>query len=386
MIKFLDLHKINSQYAKELRKVASEVIDSGWYLLGERLSRFEANLATYIGVKNAIGVANGLDALRLIFKAYIELGIMNDGDEVIVPANTYIASILAITDNRLKPVLVEPDINTFNINISLVEHSITPRTKAIMIVHLYGQVCWNKELKIIAEKHNLKIIEDNAQAIGATYADTDNFKINAPKLSKTGSLGDAAGFSFYPGKNLGAIGDAGAITTNDDELARVVRALANYGSNKKYVNDYQGLNSRLDEIQAAFLDVKLKYLDIENQRRREIAKYYLDQITNPKIILPWSSKNFEESTLNFENTHVWHLFVIRTSRRDNLQHYLDENGIQTLIHYPIPPHKQLAFKQWNNIDLPITESIHKEVLSLPISPVMTDEDVTEVVKTINSWK
>ena len=379
MIKFLDLHKINSQYANELKTVASEVIDSGWYLLGERISRFEANLANYIGVKNAIGVANGLDALRLIFKAYLELGVMKEGDEVIVPANTYIASILAITDNRLKPVLVEPNVNTYNINISLVEHSITPRTKAIMIVHLYGQVCWSKELNIIAKKHNLKIIEDNAQAIGAAYTDPEYFNMNIPKVSKTGSLGHAAGFSFYPGKNLGAIGDSGAITTNDDDLARVVRALANYGSNKKYVNDYQGLNSRLDEIQAAFLDIKLKYLDIENQRRREIAKYYIGQITNPKIILPWTNKNFELS-------HVWHLFVIRTAVRDHLQHYLNENGIQTLIHYPIPPHKQLAYKKWNNLNYPITETIHKEVLSLPISPVMTDEEVSKVVEIINSWK
>jgi len=384
IIKFLDLNKINNQHANELKTVASEVIDSGWYLLGERVSRFEASLAAYIGVKNAIGVANGLDALRLIFKAYIELGVMSEGDEVIVPANTYIASILAITDNGLKPVLVEPDVNTYNINFSLIERSITPRTKAIMIVHLYGQVCWSKELNKIAEKYNLKIIEDNAQAIGAAYS--DHFNMNTTKLSKTGSLGHAAGFSFYPGKNLGAIGDSGAITTNNDELARVVRALANYGSNKKYVNDYQGLNSRLDEIQAAFLDIKIKYLDIENQRRREIAKYYVCQITNPKIILPWTSRNFEPSTFNFELSHVWHLFVIRTSLRDDLQHYLSENGIQTLIHYPIPPHKQLAFKEWNTLNLPITEIIHKEVLSLPISPVMTDEEVTKVVEIINSWK
>jgi dTDP-4-amino-4,6-dideoxygalactose transaminase len=309
---------------------------------------------------------------------------MSEGDEVIVPANTYIASILAITDNGLKPVLVEPDVNTYNINFSLIEPNITPRTKAIMIVHLYGQVCWSIDLNNIAEKYNLKIIEDNAQAIGAAYS--DHFNMNTTKLSKTGSLGHAAGFSFYPGKNLGAIGDSGAITTNNDELARVVRALANYGSNKKYVNDYQGLNSRLDEIQAAFLDIKIKYLDIENQRRREIAKYYVCQITNPKIILPWKSRNFELSTFNFELSHVWHLFVIRTSLLDDLQHYLSEKGIQTLIHYPIPPHKQLAFKEWNTLNLPITEIIHKEVLSLPISPVMTDEEVTKVVEIINSWK
>ena len=312
MIKFLDLQKINAQYAEELKQAAAEVIDSGWYLLGERVKQFEQNLANYIGVKHAIGVANGLDALRLILKAYMEMGLMLEGDEVIVPANTYIASILAITDNRLKPVLVEPDISTYNLDISLIENSITPRTRAIMVVHLYGQVCWSEELVRIAKKHNLKIIEDNAQAIGAGYTkevtqcyteesqsntkknitlcdtepDTEPDTVKHCETKKTGSLGDAAGHSFYPGKNLGCLGDGGAVTTNDDELAVVVRALANYGSSKKYVNDYQGLNSRLDEIQAAILDVKLKYLDAENQRRREIAQYYCQNITHPDIILP----------------------------------------------------------------------------------------------------
>ncbi|MDO9580197.1 MAG: DegT/DnrJ/EryC1/StrS family aminotransferase [Bacteroidales bacterium] len=381
MIKFLDLQKINAQYAKELKIAADEVIDTGWYLLGERVKHFEMNLANYIGAKHAIGVANGLDALRLILKAYIELGVMKEGDEIIVPANTYIASILAITDNRLKPVLVEPNVNTYNINISLVEKSITPRTKAIMIVHLYGQVCWSKELKIIAERHNLKIIEDNAQAIGATYTDPYHFNTKTPKESKTGSLGHVASFSFYPGKNLGALGDSGAVTTNDDELARVIRALANYGSNKKYVNDYQGLNSRLDEIQAAFLDIKLKYLDAENQQRHKIAEFYCHNINHPNIILPIAN-----SQPLITNSHVWHLFVIRTTHRDDLQHYLTKNGIQTLIHYPIPPHKQLAYKEWNYLNLPITETIHKEVLSLPMSPVLTEEEVIMVVDVINNWK
>lgn len=373
MIKFLDLQKINAQYAEELKQSAAEVIDSGWYLLGERVKRFETNLANYIGVKHAIGVANGLDALRLILKAYIELGVMKEGDEIIVPANTYIATILAITDNRLKPVLVEPDINTYNLDLNLIEAHITERTRAIMVVHLYGQVCWGTKLEELAQKYNLKIIEDNAQAIGAEWNEI-----------KTGALGDASGFSFYPGKNLGALGDAGAVTTNDDELAEVVRALGNYGSKQKYVNEYQGLNSRLDEIQAAFLNVKLKYLDAENQRRREIAQYYLDNINNSEIILPYPVLNNKQQTRN-NLSHVWHLFVIRTQYRDKLQTYLIQNGVQTLIHYPIPPHKQLAYKVWNSLRFPVTERIHYEVLSLPISQVMSDDETNFINNTINSF-
>ena len=381
MIKFLDLQKINAQYTAELKQVAAEVIDSGWYLLGERVKQFETNLANYIGVKHAIGVANGLDALRLILKAYIEMGIMQEGDEVIVPANTYIATILAITDNRLKPVLVEPDINSYNLDISLVEQHITLRTRAIMVVHLYGQVCWSEELEVIAKKHKLKIIEDNAQAIGVIYS-IGNLKSEIINR-KTGSLGDAAGFSFYPGKNLGALGDSGAVTTNDDHLAEIVRAIANYGSKVKYQNEYQGLNSRLDEIQAAFLDVKLKYLDAENQRRREIAEYYCKNITNPVVLLPVFT-NPQSAICNLKS-HVWHLFVIRTPHRDQLQKYLTENGIQTLIHYPIPPHKQLAYKEWNDLSFPITEKIHEEVLSLPISPIMSEEEVVKIVEVINHY-
>ncbi len=370
MIKFLDIQKINAQYSEELKQVATEVIDSGWYLLGERVKQFEQNLCNYIGTSNAIGVGNGLDALRLILRGYIELGIMQEGDEIIVPANTYIATILAITDNRLKPVLVEPDIDTYNLDISLIEQHITKRTKAILIVHLYGQVCWSKELEDIAKKYNLKIIEDNAQAIGAEWNGI-----------KTGNLGNAAGFSFYPGKNLGALGDAGAVTTKDKELAEVIRALGNYGSKEKYKNDYQGLNSRMDEIQAAFLTVKLKYIDKENQRRREIAQYYIDNIKNSKIILPkLSTFNFQLST----NSHVWHLFVIRTKNRDNLQKYLNDAGIQTLIHYPISPHKQKAYKEWNNKKYSITEKIHNEVLSLPISAVIKDSEIENVVRVINN--
>lgn len=377
MITFLNLKKINAQYTNELKQVASEVIDSGWYLLGERVKAFEQKLSGFIGVKHVVACANGLDALRLIMRAYIEMGIMHEGDEVIVPANTYIASILAITDNRLKPVLVEPDINTYNLDISLIEQHITERTKAIMVVHLYGQTCWSQELETIAKKHNLKIIEDNAQAIGALYLDEIS-----NELKRTGSLGNAAGNSFYPGKNLGALGDAGAVTTNDDKLAEIVRALGNYGSKQKYINEYQGYNSRMDEIQAAFLTVKLKYLDEENQKRREIAKYYWEHIKNDKIILPLDSNNI--NILKYLG-HVWHLFVVRTKERDKLQKYLAEKGIQTLIHYPIPPHKQSAYQEWNKLKFPITEQIHNEVLSLPISPVLTDDEINFVVKTINQF-
>jgi dTDP-4-amino-4,6-dideoxygalactose transaminase len=383
MIKFLDLQKINAQYAVELKQAAAEVIDSGWYLLGERVKRFETNLANYIGVKHAIGVANGLDALRLILKAYIEMGVMEEGDEVIVPANTYIASILAITDNRLKPVLVEPDINTYNLDISLIEKYITPRTKAIMVVHLYGQVCWSEELEAIAKKYNLKIIEDNAQAIGAIYTPNPKHQ-TTNKEQRTGSLGDAAGFSFYPGKNLGALGDSGAVTTNDDELAEAVRAIANYGSKIKYQNEYQGLNSRLDEMQAAFLDIKLKYLDAENQRRREIAQYYCEYIANPATSLPVFA-NPQSEICNLKS-HVWHLFVIRTPHRNELQKYLSENGIQTLIHYPIPPHKQLAYKAWNKTSFPLTEKIHNEVLSIPMSCVITAKELKKIVTDVNAFK
>ena len=373
MIKFLDLQKINAQYADEIKEATNRVIDSGWYLLGNEVKTFETNYAKYIGTKHCISVANGLDALRLILKAYIEMGLMSPGDEVIVPANTYIASMLAISDNRLKPILVEPNIDTYQMDDSLIEQAITPRTKAIMIVHLYGQNAYSEKIGELCKKYNLKLMEDNAQAHGCIYSrNIDGQLIN----KKTGSLGDAAGHSFYPGKNLGCLGDGGAVTTDDDELARVVRALANYGSGEKYVFDYQGLNSRLDEIQAALLDVKLRYLDADNDKRREIAKYYIDNITHPDIILPKVSD---------WDAHVMHLFVIRSSRRDELQQYLADNGVQILIHYPIPPHKQDAYKDWNNSSFPITEKIHKEVLSLPLSPVMSQEELEKVVATVNSF-
>jgi len=377
MIKFLDLQKINSQYADELKTIVSEVIDSGWYLFGEKVKTFENNLAQFIGVKHAITCGNGLDALRLILRAYVELGILKEGDEVIVPANTYIATILAITDNKLNPILIEPDIHTYNLDFSLIEQHITDKTKAIMVVHLYGQVCWSDQLERIAKKYNLKIIEDNAQAIGALYFDPFS-----KEFRRTGSLGDAAGNSFYPGKNLGALGDAGAVTTNDDELAEIIRALSNYGSKQKYINEYKGLNSRMDEIQAAFLTVKLKYLEKENQKRREIAQYYCENINNNKIILPIDYKKIK---ITEYLGHIWHLFVIRTKERDKLQKFLRNNGIETLIHYPIPPHKQFAYREWNNYSFPITEEIHTQCLSLPISPVMTDDEINIIVKTINQF-
>ena len=374
MIKFLDLQKINAQYAEDIKVATARVIDSGWYLLGNEVNQFETHLADYLDIRNVIGVANGLDALRLILKAYIEMGLMNEGDEIIVPANTYIASILAITDNRLKPVLVEPDLETYNLNISLIEKHITSRTKAILVVHLYGRVCWSEELELLSEKYDLKIIEDNAQAIGAVYTTKKGIS------KKTGSLGDASGFSFYPGKNLGALGDAGAVATNDSILSETVRALGNYGSKQKYKHDFQGLNSRMDEIQAAVLDVKLHYIDNENQRRRDIAQYYCDNIKNDKITLPLNIEN-----CSLKTDHVWHLFVIRCQQRDQLQKYLTDNGVQTLIHYPVPPHKQGAYRNMNDLSFPITELIHNEVLSLPISPVISIDDVKNVVDLINQF-
>lgn len=366
MIKFLDLQKINAQYSLELKSAAEKIIDSGWYLLGNEVKAFEGNLESFQEGGNAIAVANGLDALRLIFKGYIELGIMKEGDEVIVPANTYIASILAITDNNLVPILVEPDLNTYNLDLSIIERSISFKTKAIMIVHLYGKACWSKDLELLSKKHSLLVVEDNAQAIGARWNGI-----------RTGNLGDAAGFSFYPGKNLGALGDSGAVTTKNPELAKMIRTLANYGSAQKYVNEYQGLNSRLDEIQAAFLNVKLKYVDLEIDRRREIANYYLENITNTNIVLPFE---------NGIDEHVWHLFVIRTKNREKLQDYLLNNGVQTLIHYPIPPHKQECYSNLSHLSLPVTDLIHEEVLSLPISQVMDMNEVQLIVDLINSWK
>jgi dTDP-4-amino-4,6-dideoxygalactose transaminase len=386
MIKFLDIQKITDSYQPEISQAIDRVVKKGWFLLGEEVRAFESEYAEFIGSKHCICVANGLDALRIILRAYIELGVMKEGDEVIVPANTYIATILSISENHLKPVLIEPDINTYNLDISKIEKHITPRTRAIMIVHLYGRTCWSANLNEIAGRYNLKIIEDNAQAAGAMIENNDsglNAKsINGSKSRRTGSLGDAAGHSFYPGKNLAALGDGGAVTTDNDELASIVRAIANYGSSKKYVNDYKGLNSRLDEIQAAVLRVKLPRLDFDNQRRRQIAQYYFNSIKSLEIVLPSVSDIKNDPC---EKEHVWHLFVIRTLFRDKLQKYLADNDIQTLIHYPLPPHKQKAYKELIHFSLPICEKIHNEVLSLPISQVMTEDEVGEVAKRINKF-
>lgn len=362
MIKFLDLYKINERLRKEINGKITQVLDSGWYLLGEETENFEQNFAKYCGVKHCIGVANGLESLNLIIRGYG----FAQGDEIIVPANTYIASILAISENGCTPILVEPDINTYNINPDLIEKKITSKTKAIMVVHLYGQAVQMQKIWALAQKYNLKIIEDSAQAHGAKYQN-----------KRVGSLGDASGFSFYPGKNLGCVGDGGCVTTNDDELAQKIKALRNYGSHKKYHNVFIGMNSRLDEIQAGILDIKLKFLDEDNQKRKEIAKYYRKNIKNSSIILP---------NVYAEDAHVWHLFVVRTKQRDNFQKYLLDNEIQTIIHYPIPPHKQECYKLWNNLSYPITEEIHKSVLSLPISPVMSDDEVKKVVEIINEYK
>ena len=363
MISFLDLKAVNEQYITEIEKVLHKVIKSGWYILGTEVDLFEKEFAEYCGTDHCIGVANGLDALTIILKAY---GI-GEGDEVIVPSNTYIASVLSVSANGADPILVEPDIASYNLDPKKIEEKITSRTKAILAVHLYGQSADMNAINQIAEKYNLKVIEDAAQAHGATYTG-----------KRTGNLGNAAGFSFYPGKNLGALGDAGAITTNDGQLAEKIRALRNYGSHVKYENLYKGVNSRLDEIQAAILRIKLKELDRENERRREIATYYLNHINNSKIILP--------KIVNRDlSSHVWHLFVVRTKEREKLQSYLKEKGIQTLIHYPVPPHKQQAYKEWSNLSYPISEQIHNEELSLPISPVQSIETTRKIVEVINSF-
>lgn len=364
-VDFLDLKNINLKYEGELVEAFTRVLHSGWYIMGKELSDFESKFAQYCGVKYCVGVANGLDALILVIRAWKEMGKLKDGDEIIVPANTYIASVLAITENNLKPVFVEPDINTYNLDPLKIEKAITNKTKAILPVHLYGQICNMPAIKNIAEKYNLLILEDSAQSHGATISGV-----------KSGAWGDASGFSFYPGKNLGAIGDAGAITTNDPELDKMLRAIRNYGSHKKYHNITCGVNSRLDELQAAFLKVKLLNLDADTHIRREIAKKYLNEIKNKKITLPH---------IGSEDMHVWHLFVIRCETRDDLQNFLTERGIQTLIHYPIPPHKQDAYKQFSHLKLPLTEKIHEEVLSIPISPVMTSEQVEYVIQALNNY-
>lgn len=365
MIPFLDLKSINAQYRDELIEACTRVIDSGWYITGNEVTKFEENFAEYCGTKHAIGVANGLEALILTLRAWKEMGKLHAGDEVIVPSNTYIASILAISANDLIPVLVEPDLNTYNLCPIETKAAITDKTRAILPVHLYGQLADMPALMDIAKQNNLLVLEDSAQSHGASIDGR-----------KAGNWGDAGAFSFYPGKNLGALGDAGAVTTNDDELANTLRALRNYGSHKKYENLFQGVNSRLDEIQAAMLNVKLPYLDNETEHRRKVANAYLEGINNNNIVLPNLARE----------SHVWHVFVIRCKQRDELQRYLAEQGIQTLIHYPIPPHKQQAYKDWNNQSYPVSEQIHKEVLSLPMGPTLSMQDVDKIISAVNKFK
>ncbi len=365
MIPFLDLRKLNHPHQRQLRSAIADVLDSGQLILGPQVERFERAFARYCGVKTAIGVGNCLDALTLILRAYRELGFLCDGDEVIVPANTYIASILAITENRLKPVLVEPDIRTYNLDANCVKRAITKRTRAMLVVHLYGRVGYSAKLQRIAREHNLKIIEDCAQSHGAFY-----------RKKRVGGLGDAAGFSFYPSKPLGALGDAGAVTTNDLALADVIRALRNYGSRQKYVNQYRGVNSRLDELQAAVLSVKLEHLDEENNRRRAIARCYRKGIQNRKLLLP---------EVDDEASHVWHLFPVRTESRDAFQQFLRRRGIETLIHYPIPPHQQRAYAAWNRKRYPITEEIHRTVVSLPLHAALAKREVARIITACNEY-
>ncbi len=366
MIPFLDLKKINEPYETAFQEKLKSVLDNGWYILGKEVETFEKAFAEYCQSKFCIGVGNGFDALVLIFKGYIELGKLKKGDEVIVPANTYIASILAILQADLVPVLVEPRLEIYNINPELIPEKITPKTKAILAVHLYGQLAEMNKINELAEKHSLIVVEDAAQSHGVEK----NLK------SKIYNLKSAIAYSFYPGKNLGCLGDGGAITTNDEALAKVLFSLRNYGSEKKYHNEFVGVNSRLDELQAGFLNLKLPNLDSDNEKRRAIAERYLKEIKNHKIVLPF---------WDFSNNHVFHLFVIRTENREKLQEYLTQNNIQTVIHYPIPPHKQKAFSQWNNLSFPITEKIHKEVLSLPISPVLTESEVDYIIEILNQY-
>ncbi len=367
MIPFLDLKALNKPYEEAYKRACNDVIASGWYIMGYELERFEAEYAKFCGVKQCIGVANGLDALRIVLEAWKELGRLSVGDEVIVSAHTYIASILAITQAGLKPILVEPDVKNFNLSPANFERAITDRTKVVIPVHLYGQLCDMGAINAVAQKHNILVLEDAAQSHGARS-----------QGMRAGAYGDAAGFSFYPGKNLGALGDAGAITTNDDEVARIACAIRNYGSEEKYVNDYHGLNSRLDEIQASVLSVKLKGLDKDNQRRREVAQQYLDGIKNKYITLP----NWDGS-----DNHVFHLFVVQTEYREALQTFLKDSGIHTLIHYPIPPHHQKVYKEeMKGCSFPVTEKLHREVLSLPISPVTEDTDIKTVIDVCNNFK
>lgn len=377
-IPYLSLRKVTAEHLTEIQSAVKTVVDSGWYLKGEATARFEHDYAQYIGTRHCIGCGNGLDALTLIFRAYKEMSFLNDGDEVIVPANAYIASILSITENNLRPILVEPRLEDLEIDPSLLEQCITPNTRAILLVHMYGRCSWTPAIADCCQRHQLIVVEDNAQAAGSIAPDGQSTR-------RTGSLGDAAAHSFYPGKNLGALGDAGAVTTDNDELADVVRALGNYGSSRKYVLPYKGRNSRMDEIQAAVLDVKLRYLDAENQRRREIADFYFHHLSNPDIVaLPgkeaWAKAGGNDLTTNY------HIFPLLCRHRDAMQQWLRSQGVGTMIHYPIPPHRQDCYREWRDLQLPITEAIHAEELSIPCNQTMTDDEVTRVVEAINSFQ
>lgn len=367
MVKFLDLQQVTALHGGEIRDAVRRVVDSGWYLLGREVAGFEADYASYVGTKHCVGVANGLDALTLIYRAYIELGLMRPADEVIVPANTYIASILALTENGLVPVLVEPRLDTLQMDDRLIEQALTPRTRSVLIVHLYGRCAYTDRMGDICRQHGLLLVEDNAQAHGCRYADG----------RRTGTLSHAAGHSFYPGKNLGALGDGGAVTTDDGQLAECVRSLANYGSSRKYVFPYRGRNSRLDELQAAVLRAKLRYLDADNARRRAVATHYCAHISNPQVRLPLQPDG---------ERNVFHIFPVLCSRRDELQQHLAAQGIETLIHYPIPPHRQACYAEWNHLSLPLTEQIHREELSLPMSPAMSPDQVAEVVEAVEGFE
>ena len=371
IIPYLPLQQFNARHATEMKEAMAEVVDSGWYLRGEQTRRFEQEYAQYIGTRYCVGCGNGLDALTLIFRAYKELGILQEGDEVIVPANTYIASILAITENNLTPILVEPRIDTFQIDDSLIEQHITKKTKAILLVHLYGYCALTERIAQLCDNYHLLLIEDNAQAHGCNY----QLSIINYQLKKTGSLGNAAGHSFYPGKNLGALGDGGAVTTDDEQLAEVVRALGNYGSSKKYHFDYQGKNSRLDELQATILRIKLKYLDQDNEYRQQIALRYIREISNPLLRLP--SEEYAKNS-------VHHIFPVLCEQRDRLQEYLREHGVETIIHYPIPPHQQPCYAAWNTLQLPVTEQIHQQELSIPLHPLLTEEEIIYIIDLLNS--
>ena len=391
MIKYLDLKQLNGAYDREIRQAIDEVLQRGWYLRGEATHRFERHYAEYIGTRHCVGVANGLDALTLILRAYIDMGVMQPGDEVLVPANTFIASVLAITENGLVPVFVEPDAETLQMDDTLIEQALTPRTRAIMLVHLYGRCAYTERIATLCQRYGLKLIEDNAQAHGCLATTPEASVATAPEASvvtapeasasgltsasrKTGSLGDAAGHSFYPGKNLGALGDAGAVTTNDAELAARVAALGNYGSTHKYIHDVTGRNSRIDDLQAAILDVKLHHLEADNQRRKEVAAQYINKVKNPLLRIPQSDRDC-----------VYHIFPVFCLQRDALQEYLKEHGIETQIHYPIPPHKQQCYRQWNSVSLPVAERLSREELSLPCNQAMTDADVIQVVNLLNTF-